>query len=99
MNDKEIEAIRLLNLCTNSNAPLPEEALSWVKIVLNLTERLQKENETLKEELNMHSEASDLFIKDNCIYKQDIRNKLKELEGQLMTHKARSVLRELLEEE
>lgn len=86
MNDKEIEAIRLLNLCINSNAPLPEEALSWVKIVLNLTGKLQKENEELKERNKGLTTALEEWVNGERINdikhisKDKIANKIKDID-------------------
>lgn len=82
MDDKEIEATRLLNLCINSNAPLPEEALSWVKILLNLTDKLQKENEFLKAPFEYAN--GDLlhkrYVEMNFISKDEIRE-LREIDN------------------
>lgn len=83
MNDKEIEAIRLLNYCVNNNMPLPEEALSWVKITLEYIDKLEQKIEKLTKEYKARI-ADNLKYKDymiNSIHKNRIRNKIKDYEN------------------
>lgn len=115
MSEEEKEATEYIKAFQKDLYGASEKNLMAIYIdrVWNYIDKLQKEleqekekNKLLKIEVENFDEASDLFIKDNCVYKQDIRNKIKELEQELeyeiTKNEARlqiEVLKELLEEE
>ena len=57
-----------------------QELLNYIDKQQKEIEQEKEKNKLLKTEVENFDEASDLFIKDNCVYKQDIRDKIKELE-------------------
>ena len=91
MNEDVKDAIWLLKLCIIRKTPLPEEALSWIKIVIDYTEKLQKENEELQYKLKEHIsfEGHKHFeeLKRNTISKDIIRDKIKEYKANIEVFK------------
>ena len=80
-----------------------------IHTILNFVEKLQKENEELNNrDTSRLSEIGDLRSRNNYleneieyyyIPKYKIREKIKELEQDMVLHETRQVLKELLEEE
>ena len=68
--EKIKQAIRCLNNCANNNIPLPEEALSWVKITLEYIDKLEQKIEKLTKEYKAR-------IADNLKYKDYMINSIR----------------------
>lgn len=93
MNEEEKKAVEILNTFefrskTRNYKKISLEDSKSVKIVLNLLEKLQKENEELKEiyisEKNMKNEYvklyQDLLLKENVIPVQKVKDEIAELQ-------------------
>ena len=90
MTKEEQEAIMYLKQCVIRKIPIPEEGISWLIIALNFIDKLQKENEELKEMLKnriryTNELEQDLFenASNYVVSKDKIRDKIKELEEEL----------------
>ena len=96
MNEEEKKAVEILNTFefrskTRNYKKISLEDSKSVKIVLNLLEKLQKENEELKEiyisEKKMKNEYvklyQDLLLKENVIPVQKVKDEIAELKGKL----------------
>ena len=92
MNEEEKKAIEILNTFefrgkTRNYKEISSEDSKSIKIVLNLIEKLQKENEELKEiyrsENKMKNEYiklyQDLLLKENVIPTQNVKDRIEEL--------------------
>ena len=81
-----------------------KETIKQITIILNLIEKLQKENEMLKR-CHIQDNKNLDFVMANCILKEKVKDKIEELsktKGDLATHIAVSerirALQEILEE-
>ena len=90
--EKIKQAIRCLNNCANNNIPLPEEALSWVKITLEYIDKLEQKIEKLTKEYKAR-------IADNLELEEIYNNTdTLEIDKRLMINAEIIVLNELLGE-
>ena len=82
MTEQEKKAVEILNTFefrskTKNYKKISSEDSKSVKIVLNLLEKLKKENEEYSKQLDLD------YVDKNYISKQEIKDKIEELKGKL----------------